>query len=187
MGNFKQHFYSVPIVLILLVTLYLLKDSHQHTETKQRKQHPGAVMEDVIAIRIDHNGHLQSKLHTPKMVLYPDQDRIEITTPKLEVFNEKGHTWEINAKRGESTQAVDHIDLWQNVKIEQPSGPYNFGSTLLTEKLSIFPAKKVASTEEKVTVTQPGITLQANGLTAHMETGHIQLHSNVEGKYEAKP
>ncbi len=181
----RRYLVSTPILISLFFTIYILKDTHQHNPTANANtKGPEAVMENVIAIQMNSSGHIQSKLHTPKMVRYPGENRVTILQPRLEIYNATGKPWQIVAKQGEATETADKIELWQEVRIKQPNNLYQNSTTLLTERLSIFPNDKIAKTSQAVTVQQPGITMQARGLNANIGSGHIELLSNVEGQYE---
>jgi len=185
-SQYKQYIFGFLLFLIFVLTLYLLKGTAKPDtqNIKTQEAQPHSVMEDVIATRIDKSGKIESKLYTPKMIMYPEQDRIELSKPRLEVFNVNGKPWDIRAEHGLSTQKVDKVDLWEKVKIHQPSDSNNNGSTLLTNSLTIIPKEKFAHTEDPVTLLQPGMMIKATGLNAFMNTGKMDLISDAEGEYE---
>ena len=59
---------------------------------KKLSHHPDSFMKQVVARRIDKEGKLKGQLLSPEMIHYPDDDSVDVTTPRMLVSSQLAPT-----------------------------------------------------------------------------------------------
>ncbi len=93
-----------------------------------------------------------------------------------------GLPWELQANKGKIPADARTIELSGNVIATSGHGKEDT-TTIRTEKLSIDPATRQATTRLKVVIEYNGRELNATGMKADFEANQINLLSNVNGKF----
>jgi lipopolysaccharide export system protein LptC len=155
----------------------------ESTITTQLTQLPDAFMEDVTALIMDKQGKLNMKIVTRKMVHYAENDTTHLASPELKLYRKSPTPWHITSKHAKATQGIDNIDFWDNVVIHHPADQYNPATLIQTTKLTVYPNKQLAETNDSITLIQPNIVVKATGMHADMNTGEIKLLSQARGEY----
>jgi len=147
---------------------------------------PDSYMTGVTATRLNLKGQLQDELRSPLMIHYLKDDKTDLTTPHFIIYNEgtDNPPWNVYANYGQAQHGVDTIQLWDNVKLQQPAGPQNAAITMVTSAMTIYPQPQTAVTNQPVKVWQLGSVVNSVGLKANMKTGEIDLLSQARGKYQ---
>lgn len=146
--------------------------------------HPDAFMTDVDMIQMDKTGIPESRLKTPRMTHYTQDDKTKVSKPYILVTSDSGKPWEVSAEDGIATQGTHMINLSNNVQVYQAASKENPETTLLTSQLTLFPKRKFAHTDESVTIKQPGTLVTATGMRAFLDEERVQLLANVKEQHE---
>ncbi|HLB57904.1 MAG TPA: LPS export ABC transporter periplasmic protein LptC [Gammaproteobacteria bacterium] len=178
---------SIIIVLLLFAAglsgwSMLISKQPVSTVTSHLKQ-PDAFMENVVATIINKEGKPSLKIETPKMVHYAEDDTTDITTPHVTIFRHSPKPWYIDSDYAKTTQGISQIVFWSNVVIHHPSDSANPMTMMKTATLTIFPDKKIAETDQAVTLTQPDTTIHAIGMLTNLDDGTVKLLSEAKGEY----
>ncbi len=144
---------------------------------------PDSYMENITATIIDKTGFQVLKIESPKMVHYSKNDTMDITTPHITFFRQSPEPWHINSDFAKATQGIEQILFWSNVVIHHNEDIAAHTTTMKTETLTVFPAKKIASTQDAVLITQPDTTIRAIGMWANLNDGIIKLLTDTKGEY----
>lgn len=182
---YKHKFISFSLVLILGFAMWMTMKSHRvHLDnTAKNAQLPDGYMEGVIAFIYDKQGKPSMKVITPKLLHYAENDTSQLTDPNLTLYRKSPQPWYITAKFAKSTLGAENVDFWDDVKIHH-AGDINSPATVIkTTKLTVHPNKKIAETEDLITMIQPNLVVKATGMHADMNTGDIKLLSEARGEY----
>ncbi|NOR20724.1 MAG: LPS export ABC transporter periplasmic protein LptC [Xanthomonadales bacterium] len=93
-----------------------------------------------------------------------------------------GLPWELKANKGKIPADARTIELSGNVIATSGHSKENT-TTIRTEKLSIDPATRQATTRLKVVIEYNGRELNATGMKADFAANQLNLLSNVNGKF----
>jgi lipopolysaccharide export system protein LptC len=144
---------------------------------------PDAIIYQLSVKKFNTKGQLSYHLETDKLEHIPHKNTSHLRPLKITTFQEKQEPWVITANLGISVDGTEEIKLRKNVIITQKNDKGT--STLLTEKLLYYPNKDLATTDEKVTYIQPGITVTSIGMNAFLKQKRVKLLSQAWGRYEA--
>ncbi len=156
--------------------------SLQSTSTNS-PNNPDQFMNGAILNRMDITGKLQDQFSAEHLVHYIKNNATYFTHPNLLVFKQNQPPWHITADYGHAVHGDDVIDVDQNVRIEQAASSARAHTVITTTALTIYPVKKLATTNQLVTAIQPGAKITAIGLRADMLHNTIDLLSQVRGYY----
>ena len=93
-----------------------------------------------------------------------------------------GLPWKLEANKGKIPADASTIELSGNV-IATSGRSKADTTTIRTDKLSIDPATRQATTQQKVVIEYNGRELNATGMNADFEANQLDLLSNVNGKF----
>ncbi len=144
---------------------------------------PDAFMEDVVALIMDKQGKPHMKIVTPKLVHYPEKDTTQLTSPELTLYRNSLEPWFIKSRFATATDGTDYIHFWDNVTIHHAADENNAATFIKTTTLTVFPNKKLAETNQLITLIQPNLLVKSLGMKANMNTGDIKLLSEARGEY----
>lgn len=132
---------------------------------------------------LDKAGKESFTLRAPLLRETPGANTMELTTPLFLLPDAQGRYWEVRSKTGWVSEDRQEVRLRGDVvasnqdKAAQPA-------VMRTEQLNVFPQKHQATSPVRVTVTQPGSTMQGVGMRADLRDKRIQLLSQVRGTYD---
>ena len=93
-----------------------------------------------------------------------------------------GLPWELSANNGRIPGDASIIELSGNV-VASSGRTRQDTTTIRTDNLSIDPATRQATTQQKVVIEYDGRELNATGMQADFEANRLNLLSNVNGKF----
>lgn len=181
----KNIFLTLLLIGMLLISIWLSRESYLslHDDNNQPST-PDAYMTEVSYTQFDAQGRWRTRLNSPKIVHYSEQDSATLDSPQLISRTPDQLTWIITADHGTSQQGLKTVVLTDNVKIQRIRDSTKQVTTLTTTSMTAYPEQKIAKTDQPVKIVEPGITMNAVGLTADLNTGDINLLSGVQGNYE---
>lgn len=142
---------------------------------------PDYFTRDFVAVTTGPDGTRQRELKAEQMLHLPESDTLELTAPRLTLYEKTVPRWQISATRGRVEQDGDKVLLEGQVLLQQAE-PAQL--ELATEILQIYPDRRYAETAAPVTMTAPEGRVAAVGMQADMNRRQITLLSNVHGRYE---
>jgi len=164
----SRYWLLVPLLLLVLVARNYVEDTPEPTtaETTINMQETESdyYLEDFVTQKFSANGALEYEVSGSTLLHYPEDDRSEIIKPLLvknpETFTLQG---DVRVERTMQDQASVQI---------------------LTKDLSIDTQSNLLSTKSKVTIDAQTWKLEATGLQSGLDSGKLNLLSNVKGHYE---
>ena len=140
------------------------------------------VLHDFELVALDDQGQESFTLHAPLLQETPGARSMDLDQPLFLVPDEKGHYWQVRARKGWVSASRDRIRLQGNVLgISPPEGARKI--QLATEVMTVFPDRHHASSPAIVTVTQPGSILRGRGLEVALDTRRYEFLSQVRSRY----
>ncbi|MBU0455167.1 MAG: LPS export ABC transporter periplasmic protein LptC [Pseudomonadota bacterium] len=182
---------KIALILFALGTIgfviFWMQTKHLPTQPTPNLNKPDSVMTYVVSTQFDAQGQIHATIKSPKITHYEKNDRSHFETPFIVLYPKNEPPWHITAKEGNALQGDKRIELIGNVVIRQLSGPNSHQIILKTSKMTFFPNRSFASTDQPVTITQPGNIVKSVGLTIDLNTGIIHLLSKAQGQYAISP
>lgn len=185
MSGIKNGMMTLLFAFALAFSLWLMQQTFLNRDDANTSQPttPDAFMLGMEYTNFDVRGQWGSRVHSARVMHYPDQDTSTLETPKM-VSRSGAVTWIITANQGVARQGLKTVRLTDHVEVNRFHEARGKTLTLLTSALTAYPKRKWAETDQPVTIIQPGSTVHATGLTADINTGDVQLLSKVKGTYE---
>jgi len=183
--NAKQ--ITTLLVLALVAVAALLLNHQEYTPGLSQAEPggPDAWIEEMSLQAMDSAGKPVYNMTAAHMVHYPENDRIELTTPRVDIKRPDGSEWQVSAMQGESTTNGSQIWLQGDVNIVHRSEDSHNSLHITTRDLLVKPVEQMAETENEASIVSTHYRLEATGLTADFKTGQVKLHSRVKGRIDA--
>ncbi|TAA24573.1 LPS export ABC transporter periplasmic protein LptC [Pseudoxanthomonas winnipegensis] len=177
------------LALALLIALLLFGWSAWDNRKKPHGSGPAAqsdyIMHDFEMVTLNKDGTEGVTLRAPEMHRTASDETFSITTPLFLMPDKNGQHWELRSKTAwvaaKGEKAVLTGDVLGNSPPEAATR-----STFATSRLDVFPDQHVASTDQPVTLTQPGSTLQGTGFEINTQTQQYKFKSKVKSRYVPK-
>ena len=93
--------------------------------------------------------------------------------------------WHVQSERGEVNPDGTEVELIDSVRVSR-TDEHNRNLLITTTRMTVFPQKQYAQTEQAVRIDGAGGVTTAKGMKAYLKDGRMNLLSNVRGQYEAR-
>ena len=143
------------------------------------------VMRDFEMIALNSEGVEAVAVRAPEMARNPVDQTFAITTPLFLLPEEEGRSWELRAKTGWLAAKGEELRLRGDVHGTPPKGSAQ-AAEFRTEQLNVFPNRDLATSDDLVTLTQPGSRLSGRGFEMNLKTKAYELKSQVKSIYEPR-
>lgn len=132
----------------------------------------------------DKQGKIKTKITAEKIIEYRQDGKIVFQHPYLIVYTTQRTPWHIRADQAVSDKAGEKVELAGNVVLHELKSKSTPASLIQTTKLTLFPKKRIATTDEPIVLSRPGVLIHGIGLTANLKTGQYELKSHPEIVYQ---
>lgn len=154
-------------------------------------------LSDFSTRKFNENGTIEFIVVGNTLAHYPDDDRSEITEPRIELRRE-GIVWLAESAKGRFDPAPDLFTLSGGVTLRRVlqapddviNAANNTDDALVTQITMTTPTLRIASdanlveTDELVRISAPAWNVQAKGLRTAIDQGQLSLLENVVARYE---
>lgn len=130
----------------------------------------GGVQYEMTAERVDHMRASQVTL---------------LTKPDMQLYRGTVYPWHVQSERGEVNPDGTEVELIDNVRVAR-TDQKNRATVITSSRMTVFPQKQYAQTEQNVRIEGAGGVSTAKGMKAYLNDSKINLLSNVRGLYEAR-
>ncbi len=140
--------------------------------------------ENFTIVTLDAAGHIRQRLQGNRLDHYPDDDKAQLTNPRLTLYREQTVTWWIQSDQGEVRAKGESVWLPGPVIVRRPPELDSWeldGSAVL-----IYPRDEYAETQAPVQIRHPQLIVNAVGIRASLKVGRIELLSQVKSRYEPR-
>ena len=131
------------------------------------------------------DGKLQYEMTADKVEHLKVSEVTLLTTPDLNMYRGTAYPWHVQSTRGEVNPDGTEVELIDNVRVAR-TDDQNRETIITTTRMTVFPQKQYAQTEQAVRIDGAGGTTTGKGLKAYLKDGRMNLLSNVRGQYEAR-
>ena len=143
---------------------------------------PDYVLHDFELTALNAEGRESFTVRAPKLERRPGDRTMTLATPIFEVPNGEGQYWEIRSDTGWVSADQREIRLAGAVKANSPAETVR-PITMNTERLSVFPRENRATSDDVVTIVQPGSILRGRGFAVSTTTKRYVFRSEVQSRY----
>lgn len=177
-------FFLFALILSILAVKQLMLSSNTPV-AKDNPNTPDFYMKNVTYLRTNDNGLKDILVFSPYVTHYQVQDSAVIRTPIIKLYK-NDQEWTATSQEAKSYNGTMRFDLLKNVVVKQSASKDKAATTLFTESLTAFPKKDLVTTQEKVTIEQPGLNITGVGMKGDLKSGNLELLSQTKGHYDPK-
>lgn len=148
--------------------------------------YPDYYMENFSTLTMEQDGQPKNKLYADYMAHYPDDDTIELTRPRLEIYKPDKPPMIITSDKGWVTSnnkvilLSGDVDLWQDDQDGLRELEIN------TADVRVLLDQDYAETDKHATIKKQNTVVDADGVRAYFKHNRLELLDNVYGKIEPK-
>ncbi len=141
------------------------------------------LLRDFDLVALNSEGKEAFAVQAPELQQTPGARTLELTRPLFHVPDKQGQRWEIRSATGWVSDDNEEVRLRGEVTADSPPEAGR-PSRMETEELNVFPNRNQATSDVVVHVRQPGSTMQGTGMRADLDSGRIELLSQVKFRNE---
>ncbi|MEE9254763.1 MAG: LPS export ABC transporter periplasmic protein LptC [Pseudomonadales bacterium] len=175
---------AIGLGLVVLVTREG-PESPPRVLSPELDQEPDYYMEGADIRQFDELGELRYRMRAERVSHYPARNVTELDAPHLTLFEQQPTPWVVSSDWGTIRHQVgaengsrDVVELIDHVKLERHVGEVEF-IEVTTSKLTLYPDRKYAETDEAVMIKSHTGRTTAHGFSADLQAGQLTLHSGV--------
>ncbi len=184
----KLRFLAVALVVlgIAFFTSWLLRTLGETplVKTTGRSREADYYFNDFVATARDKQGNITYRLEAKQLEHFPYNFSMRLDKPYIEIFHNKEQPWQTWAERGVFFENRRLVTLEGKVRIHRAADNSSQAVTLLSDSITLDMKNKIAKTSSEVNITSGEDVLNATGMKVNLETGHVELQSKVQGKYD---
>jgi LPS export ABC transporter protein LptC len=183
---------SGSLVLALIFLVWQLMPTVQIDAKKSQDRVPDWFGIEVSVTEMDETGNPKRSFSAARLTHYTDEKITDMVEPSFTLIPESKIPWRLTAAQGrtfhgETTTAIDRLDLWDDVTVWQPKETTATPMRMLTSALSIYPDTALAQTDARVVFDQPGHQISGQGMRANFNDKSIELLDNIRSEHVRQP
>jgi len=178
--------FPLAILLSLAALTFWLRQAIQLPEIlpADKTQHvPDTIIEQFRAITLDVKGRPLHRLEAAKLLHFPDDDTIEILSPRLHYTEEDQPPLTMSAQRGTMTGEGDRIDLHEDVLVEQAAVADNPGWVAHMTHLTAYPNERRAESDAGFVFLQGAARLSGTAFRLDQGERTLKLLTGIRGTF----
>lgn len=145
---------------------------------------PDYYLEGMERRELDQAGVLRSVLRTERLEHFSDDDSATLVRPRLEIYNDDGWTWLVQAESGWSNGAGTEVWLHGPVEIQHRDAAGDDQLHVATSELRLLPKEQFAETDRAATIREPRSVATGVGLRANLAENRVELLTQVTIQYD---
>ncbi|MGH8379094.1 MAG: LPS export ABC transporter periplasmic protein LptC [Gammaproteobacteria bacterium] len=148
---------------------------------------PDYYFTDATVTTLNQQGKPEAIMTSPRMLHHPDDDSVEVFTPRIEYFVTSGPPWQVRADHGLLPSGGKLVELDGHVQMQRLG--VNGGPPLVinTDKINVDLDTNIATTSDPVEILQGKSRMTGVGMQAYMNDNRLLLQNDVRGYYVHKP
>jgi lipopolysaccharide export system protein LptC len=136
-------------------------------------------------LQFQDDGSLHYEMTAARLEHIQTTDITLLELPQMQLYRGEEHPWNIRSERGEVAPQGKEVELIDEVRIDRTDAKGR-PTILNTSRLTLFPDKEYAQTEQAVRIDAANGVTTAKGMKAYLNDGRMLLQSNVRGQHEAR-
>ena len=182
----SRYWLLVPLLLLVLVARNWVEETPTSADAEStidmQATQSDYYLEDFVTQKFSIDGALEYEVSGNTLLHYPEDNRSEITKPDV-TLHRPPVTWKVVSEKGMLVKDPEIFTLQGDVRVERIAQNQSVVQ-ILTKDLSINTQSNLLSTTSKVTIDAETWNLEADGLQSSIDSGKLNLLSNVKGHYE---
>lgn len=182
-----RYWLLLPLLILVVVLLDRVEqpDVVQTEETiDMRQTQSDYYLSEFRTRKFGLDGTIEYIVEGDTLAHYPDDDRSEITRPRVTLRRENA-LWLVESQSGRFDPVPNLFTLQGGVTMQRKlPGTESATITMTTQTLRIATEANRVETDDVIEVVAPTWRLQAKGLRTAIDDGQLNLLSQVEGRYE---
>lgn len=177
------------VSLIVLIYCFYLQTRPNKDTVKSNK--PQEYMTHITISNYSEQGNTKEILRAEYWEFIPEKGCSDLINPHVTVYKPNGDVWYLTAHKAlawHSTMAdkVSKVELYDGVVIERAA--LNKAAPIKVETLAMqyTPATDMITSEEFVSMQQPGLTISGIGMRGYLDRNWIELHEKITTIYTPK-
>lgn len=151
--------------------------------TGQAEQ-PGYYLKDANILGTAEDGSLLYRIEADDIRQVPAEDRVHLQGVLVSYARPGESGWTVSAREGHIAGRGERIDLRGNVELISRPASGERPLIIRAETLAFEPRERLASTADRVNISQPGYVLTAVGMEADLNEERLRLNSDVSGTFK---
>ncbi|MGM7284787.1 LPS export ABC transporter periplasmic protein LptC [Pseudomonas guariconensis] len=131
------------------------------------------------------DGKVQYEMTADKVEHLKSSEITLVTTPDLHMYRGTQYPWHVQSVRAEVNPDGSEVELIDKVRVARTDEKQR-ETIITTTRMTVFPQKQYAQTEQAVRIDGAGGTTTGKGMKVYLKDGRMDLLSNVRGQYEAR-
>lgn len=131
------------------------------------------------------DGRVQNDMTSERLEHVQSTDTTLLTEPRMNLFRGTELPWKVRSARGEVGPDGNEVELIDQVRVER-TDEKGRPTILTTSRLTVFPQKEYAQTQQAVRIDAANGVTTAQGMKAYLNDGRMLLQSNVRGQHEVR-
>ncbi|UTW06766.1 LPS export ABC transporter periplasmic protein LptC [Pseudomonas benzenivorans] len=131
------------------------------------------------------DGKLHYEMTASKLEHVQASDITLLTEPNMHLYRGSAYPWKIRSARGEVAPEGKEVELIDQVRVDRTDAKGR-PTILTTSRLTLFPEKEYAQTQQAVRIDAANGVTTAQGMKAYLNDGRMLLLSNVRGQHEVR-
>ena len=140
------------------------------------------VLRDFEMVMLSRDGTESVRLKAPELQRSREDESLAIVQPVFLLPAQQG-AWRLGADQGWVSPDGDLVRLEGNVEGDS-QGDNPSQASLRTGRLELLPDQDLARSDDRVTLSQPGIIQTGVGMEANLKTRNYRLLSQVKVRYD---
>ena len=175
---------SLPVLLMLVLALgswWLVRNAPRAPEAVPEQgpsAEPDYRMRGFTVERFDAQGQLRLKLAGAELRHVPALRQLQIDQVRLQAFAPEGGVTRAQSLKGVSDDKARHVVLQGQARITTPSSTGRLAE-LEGERLELFPADRVLTSQDPVRLRYSGHVVDSEGLRLDEKAGRVDLRGKT--------
>lgn len=131
------------------------------------------------------DGKLHYEMTATRLEHFKESDVSMLSEPLMHLYRGTELPWNIRSERGEVAPGGKEVELIDAVRVERTDAKGR-PTILTTSRLTLFPDKKYAQTQQAVRIDAANGVTTATGMKAYLNDSRMILQSNVRGQHEVR-
>ena len=179
--NWRGVLTIILIVIAVAAGWAIVRQRASLSATGQAEARPDYILHDFEIITLQKDGTEGFTLRAPKLARTPGNHEMNIDQPTFLFPDKKGQRWRSRSATGWVNGEGSEVRLRGDVILDNPESTKQM--RVETESLNVYPDAHRATSDQEVTITQPGATIRGRGLEAQLDTQRVILKSEVRARY----
>lgn len=142
-------------------------------------------VENARSVQFQADGSVHYRLNAEHLEHVQSSDVTLLTRPDLHLYRGSDYPWRVQSARGEVSPGGVQVELIDDVRVARTDAKGR-PTVLTTSRLSVFPEREYAETDQPVRIEAANGVTTASGLQAYLDESRMLLKSNVRGQHEVR-